>query len=347
PPWVQDLIGTQFAEVMAYPKIDLPMYEALKAISIELFLPNINLIPSNSITLVETNQKFIEAFMVGLNYEFARKLQWNGFPTDQRGSYFRQFWDVRSFFNSDNLDSDQLKESLYDIPELHNWDPASQLGDHNNRASAGDMGAQLVLVIRGDLLKKYPTAVIYAQRAQWATKADGTIDPLEPRSLVAITPDEEASPPRTKVRTPLYETKIDPDIYFFAFDLAIDEAKGDSGENPNDNPGWFIVVKEREGEPRFGLENERQGSLETFDELTWGDALPGAAAGQFLPAASLTNVALVAPPTPDVEGKQPQYNEDTQVNAAALSSARWAYVLYRAPVIVAIHADEMLTQTGL
>ena len=59
---------------MAYPKIDLPMYEPLKAISIELFLPNINLIAPDSITLIETNQRFIEAYMVGLNDEFGRKL---------------------------------------------------------------------------------------------------------------------------------------------------------------------------------------------------------------------------------------------------------------------------------
>ena len=79
---------------MAYPKIDLPMYEPLKEISVELFLPNINLIAPNSITLIETNQSFIEAYMVGLNHEFARKLLWREYPTDQRGSYFRQFWDV-------------------------------------------------------------------------------------------------------------------------------------------------------------------------------------------------------------------------------------------------------------
>ena len=57
--------------------------------------PNINLIPPNSITLVETNQRFIESYMVGLNHEFARKLLWREYPTDQRGSYFRQFWDVK------------------------------------------------------------------------------------------------------------------------------------------------------------------------------------------------------------------------------------------------------------
>jgi hypothetical protein len=345
PPWIQALIGDDFGEVMAYPRIDLPMYEPLKAISVELFLPNINLIPPNSITLIETNQKFIEAYMVGLNHEFATKLLWREYPADQRGSYFRQFWDVRSFFNSENLDSDQLREKLYDIPELHRWPLPSKLGDHNNRASPGEVGEEAVLVIRGELLKKYPTAVIFAQKAQWATK-NGLIDVNEPRSLVHLSPAEEANPPHDKVRTPLYEAKVDPDIYFFGFDLTVPEAKGDSGDHPNDSPGWFFVIKERPGEPRFGLELTRDGALEIFNELTWDDALPGGTAGQFLAATSLGTVALKAPPKPDDEGKTPQYDDDVQVDGAAASSARWAYLLYRAPVMIAIHADEMLTQTG-
>ena len=122
---------------MAYPKIDLPMYQPLKELSIELFLPNINLIPDNSITLIETNQRFIEAYMVGLNHEFARKLLWRDYPTDQRGSSFRQFWDVGSFIDGEGLSHDALKESLYDIPPLHTWALTSNLGDHNNRAGAG------------------------------------------------------------------------------------------------------------------------------------------------------------------------------------------------------------------
>ena len=71
---------------MAYPEIDIPMYEPLKKLSDELFLPNLNLIPQNTITLLETNQSFIEAYMVGLNHEFARELLWREYPTDQRGS---------------------------------------------------------------------------------------------------------------------------------------------------------------------------------------------------------------------------------------------------------------------
>ena len=165
---------------MAYPKIDLPMYEPLKEISIELFLPNINLIAPNSITLIETNQRFIEAYMVGLNHEFARKLLWREYPTDQRGSYFRQFWDVGSYIDSEGLSGDALKEKLYDMPELHTL--AADLGAGRATTTAlrpAQTGAQAVLVIRGELLKKYPNTMIYAQRAVWPM-TDGQIDLSQP-----------------------------------------------------------------------------------------------------------------------------------------------------------------------
>ena len=80
---------------MAYPDIDDPMYKYLNAISQDLLLPNIKLIPPDTISLVQTNPKFIESYMVGLNHEMGRELLWNEYPTDERGSYFRQFWDVK------------------------------------------------------------------------------------------------------------------------------------------------------------------------------------------------------------------------------------------------------------
>ena len=139
---------------------------------------------------------------------------------------------------------------------------------------------------------------------------------------------------------PLYEAKADPDIYFFGFDLTVAEAIGGDGKNPNDDAGWFFVIKERPGEPRFGLEISRDGPASVFDRLTWDDALPGAAAGQFLPAGSLSNVSLapLPPGSPDLD----QQKDDNTVNGAPPSAARWAYVLFRAPVLVAVHADQML-----
>ncbi len=344
PPWIRQQTVDTFSEVMAYPKIDLPMYGPLKAVSIEFFLPNINLIAPNSITLIETNQRFLEAYMVGLNHAFASELMWREYPTDQRGSYFRQFWDVNSYIDSEGLSTDALQEKLYDIPPLNQWPLTSALGDHNNRAAPGQTGEQAVLVIRGDLLKKYPNTMIYAQRAVWAMK-DGAIDLTVPRSLVQLSPAEELNPPQDKIRSPLYEARADPDIYFMGFDLTVPEAEGGTGQHPGDDPGWFFVIKQRPGEPRFGLETSRTGVLDVFDDLTWNDALPGAAAGQFLPASALASVTL-ADPSPPEPDRQLQHDDDEQADHAAVSSARWAYLLFRAPVLVAVHADQLLRQGG-
>ena len=150
---------------MAYPKIDLPMYKPLKAISVELFLPNINLIPPNSITLIETNQRFIESYMVGLNHEFARKLLWREYPTDQRGQLLPPVLGRAQLHRHRGAQPERAEGEALRHPRAAPLAADSALGDHNNRASPGRQRRQAVLMIRGELLKKYPTAVIYAQRA--------------------------------------------------------------------------------------------------------------------------------------------------------------------------------------
>jgi hypothetical protein len=331
PPWVLAEIGEDFNEVMAYPKIDLPMYQPLEGQSIERLLPNINKIARNSITLMETNQRFIEAYMVGLNHEFARKLLWREYPTDQRGSYFRQFWSVGDTIDSEGLSEDALKEKLYDIFEIHRWDPTSALGDHNNRAAPGQQGKpQVVLIIRGELLKKYPNTVIFAQHA----KVTGGL--REPDWLTA---DEEKNPPRSKTRTPLYQARPEDDLFFFGFDLTTEEVKGAGGD-----PGWYFVLQERPGEARFGLEVAPITPIETFDDVSWPDAMPGIKPGQFLSAGALGSVGLTEPSSVTDPPKHDQWNDDRRVKTADVSSARWAYMLLRQPVMVAVHADEMLRQ---
>jgi hypothetical protein len=345
----------RFVEPMAYPVIDVPMYEPLKNLSSELFLPNIHLIEQNSITLLQTNQRFIESYMVGLNHEFARELLWREYPTDQRGSTFRQFWDVRSFFNADNLNDEDLKESLRDIPPLHLWPKASKLGTHDHREQGLENEEELVLVIRGELLKRYPNAVIYAHRACWqrAAAAPGDADKLPcdksghiintvERRFATLTAAEEAKPPRSKVLTPLYEAKVEPDIYFFGFDLTVGQAKGGTGADPTDDPGWFFVIKERPGEPRFGLDNEQATTLQVWNDLSWPAVQPAPAGANIEISAAPLNISLSNPGSADE--KYPQYLNDKDVhwNRNTLTSSELGYILFQAPVLVGVHASEML-----
>jgi len=330
---------------MAYPEIDVPMYQCLLDLSDEHFVPNINLIEANSITLLETNQRFIESYMVGVNHEFARELLWREFPTDQRGSYFRQFWDVSSYLNIEGLDEATLREKLKDIPKLHRWSRFSNLGDHDHREVGGDNEEEAVLVIRGELLKKYPTAVIYAHKAKWQLDDDGKPDNTKPRIF------DEDGPIEDVIKTPLYEAKVDPDIYFFGFDLSIVEAKGESGENEDDEPGWFFVIKERPGEPRFGFDvpgepaDFTNNEVPLWNDLAWSHVVENVSEGDFIHVDGTRTISIDTdtPPDPSDEDKLNQFNEDKHVTwGSSMNSAELAYILYQVPVLMGVHAAEML-----
>ena len=336
PPWLVANLIEQFTPAMAYPVFDIPMYKPLADHSAELFLPHINLIPQNSMTLLETNQRFIEAYMVGLNHEMARELLWREYPTDQRGSYFRQFWDVSLMLPVNPTPDD--REKLRDIPELHKWSLHTGLGEHDQREANGQK-ALLVLVIRGELLKRYPTAVIYAQKAKWHRRDEGTLDANAERELIDLTPNEEDSLPPEKIRKPLFEAKVDPDIYFIGFDLGALEAKG--GKTAQDDPGWFFVIKERPGEPRFGLDDVPEGETQrliNWNDLAWKHIDTGP--GQTIRLTKTLNFDVYNPgldqeDKPDPDDVQAKWDPNT--NAADL-----AYILYRVPVLVAVHASRML-----
>ena len=317
------------AEAMAYPVIDVPMYQPLTALSAELFVPNLNQVPPDSITLLETNQRFIEAYLVGVNHEMARELLWREYPTDQRGTPFRQFWDPSTARPRPGESRDGARERLRDIPPLHRWTPTSALGEHDHREAGGDPEDELVLVIRSELLKRYPTAVIYAHRAEWVP------GPTPTRRPARLTAAEEADPPAAKVLLPLYEAKVDPEIYFLGFDLTEQDARG--GTTPAEDPGWFFVIKERPGEPRFGLDVASAEALEVWNDLAWPDLQRGG--GDYI---GFDRTRTLTEPAEESE-KHAQWSEDRELTwHARMGSADVAYILYQAPVLVAVHAREML-----
>jgi hypothetical protein len=347
PDRIRDQMVDADGEIMVYPEIDIPMYKPLSDLSSELFLPNIQFIDNNSITLLETNQKFIEAYMVGVNHEFARELLWREYPTDRRGSYFRQFWDASSCLVPDATDIDAQRERLRDITRIHTWKPPERLDDHDNRELLGDKEDELVLVIRGELLKKYPNAIIYAHRAAWERVGDkptGAIDKTRPRKLKDLTAAQEDAPPRSIVKTPLYDAAVQPDIYFFGFDITVPKAFNETDPDlPNEEgPGWFFVIKERPGEPRFGLDIERKGALNTWNDLAWNDV--GTVAGASLTVGAQQDYSLADPGGTEQDSPaKKQYVEDARFRwRKATEAAELAYILYQVPVLISVHAAEML-----
>src|SRR5215813_9926135 len=88
--------GDELEPIMDAPSFPQPMYESLRDLSQDFIFPGLDKVPPNTVQLLQTNAKFIESFLVGLNNEMGRELLWRGYPTDQRGTYFHQFWDTRT-----------------------------------------------------------------------------------------------------------------------------------------------------------------------------------------------------------------------------------------------------------
>ncbi len=310
--------------IMAHPSFSDPMYKPLRDISAQLMIPNLGLIPNNTVSLLETNRKFIEAYMVGLNQEMGSELLWRQYLTDLRGSFFRQFWDVGDVVNRDpDRAPEVVEEELRDIRPIHTWARESELGTHENRelpSGAEPSGNRLVLVIKGDLLRKYPTAVIFAQKARWGKDVFN-------RDVRLL---EDANP-EVNVQAPIFKAEIDPNIKFLGFNLQVNEVKG-SDVVDDDNPGWFFVIQERPGEPRFGLDNpgaDTPAQAREWNELAWshlGDV------------DRIEVIDLAAGVAADIPSGHPDRQFEWGRNAADM-----AYILYQAPTMVAFHAHDMLT----
>lgn len=325
----------EIVDAMAHPDFEDATYTFLRDINKELLIPNLHLIPPDTISLLETNPKFIESYMVGLNHEMGRELLWREYPTDLRGSYFRQFWEVKGVSNPDTpTDAEKLK----DILKIHTWQSTSELGSHKPdpgpNADVQPGQKQVVLVIRGELLKRYPNTVIYAQKA---------IDDGEGNNVIRET-DLTPTQFEQEIKFPLFRAEIDPDLRFFGFDLTIEKAKGvaDSREFPNDKRGWFFVIQEVPGEPRFGMDIAYEAKLDTDNDPsndpkdTWNNL----AWNLFGPAEPPFVKRVPAPifPRPG--------DTDLANHLWAKNSAEMAYCLFQTPVMVAVHSSEMLDMTA-
>ena len=136
---------------------------------------------------------------------------------------------------------------------------------------------------------------------------------------------------------------MSPDIYFFGFDLTAIEARGD--DTVDDKPGWFFRIEEVPGDARFGFDIEREvgSQINVWNDLAWPDVAPGLADGKPVKVADIPGRTLIEPTGEAVE-KHPQWEYDRYVPLDAdLSSAELAYIALQTPVLMAVHASELLS----
>lgn len=180
------------------PVFSEPMSAPLTELGQDLMLPGLDVIPPNTVVPLITNTPFVEAYLVGLNAELGRELLWREFPAPQAATYFQRFWDTTV-----------APGRPPDIAPLDEWSDRA-LG----QTDGGD--ERFVVLLRSELLRRYPHAVIYATKP-------------------GADPPEESYP--------IFAGAMEPDLRFFGFDLDAATMRTRA-----------IVLQEQPSAPRFGIE---------------------------------------------------------------------------------------------
>ncbi|KAB2916131.1 MAG: hypothetical protein F9K23_08455 [Bacteroidetes bacterium] len=324
----------EFNPVKTAPVFDMPMIKPLIEFYDEFFCPNISEIADNSMTLMEVNRPFIEAYMVGINHELNRRLLWDEYPTDQRTTFFRSFFESSMYppRPGEYLTGAESNKRR-DITDIHTWED-KELGENNPRLPADD--ASIVLVLRAELLRKFPNLDLYAQEAEWKTVGD--------KKYRVLKEDTVENP--VKPKRPIFFADAKPDVKMFGFALTRQQVEGSA--DPEDNePGYFFVFQERGGEVRFGFsiptdESEFSNEPENWEDLNWGHiagSLEAIDEMTYIPIEQANwlpgNNIPVGLPIEDGPSSNPDLFWGN-------NSADMAYILYDKPVKLSFHASTML-----
>ncbi|MCV7416498.1 hypothetical protein [Mycolicibacterium litorale] len=199
-----------FHPLRAAPKFTQPLVKRLAVVDKDWLLGGVGGLAPNSVSVFGINARFIEAFLAGANHEIMRELTWRGYPTDVRGTCFRRFWDLPQ----------------PDVKPLAAW---TSLGDNH---AGGTLPQDLtVVVIKGDLLRRYPTTIVSAVRGR---RVGGGFEGTEEAAEID-------------------RGHIDDDVNYSILDIApsrlLEPPDGDAHR-------WYVSLLENTREPRFGLDDK-------------------------------------------------------------------------------------------
>ncbi len=351
-PFANDTVPASLPATPVFPD---PLYEKLRAIDAELLLPGVGAIPDDTVGLCTVNAAFVEVFLLGANEELAREFLWREYPAELGDTWLRTFWDSIPEGGAD-------AEAGGDIPPIAEWSARpygrkSPLGAHQIGFGAD---GTLVLVIKGELLRKYPDTVIYASKAVWneaRTGSDG--EPVPANTLREEELDADGFPAERK--DPLFVGALDRDTVFLGFDLDTKDALGPvdvkglpiPGGNKGDRDGgWFFVFEEPPTGPRFGLDVGREGQAGSdvdrkpnyWRNASWYHQVdtPEALAG-------LTHAQAEG----RLAGSARRWYDDPSSAGGGQFQARWgtdasamARITLQRPVRMLVHASAMLPEEG-
>jgi hypothetical protein len=233
-----------FAPMRITPVLDQPLVHALQALAPAHVMPGVASIAPDRAALANAAPEFVRAFLVGANDELGRELLWRGYPGARGHTWLRTFW------GRTVIGGDGAPVGVSDIPAIETWPDAG----------AAPAPATLILVVRAEVLRRYPNAMVYAVEGRWDGKhrVVGGGAPLAP--VIAAT--------------------LGGDVALFGFDL--DRAVALGAGAPPGAAGWYFVIAEHPSEPRFGFAASSSGPPASWRDVAWSDVAAGDLAGNYL-----------------------------------------------------------------
>jgi hypothetical protein len=175
------------------PDLDLPAWTFLRDEAPDWLLPGAAGLTEHHVVAVQSNQAFVDAFLLGINTQTIGELRFRNIPIRSKATPLRQFWSRVDPAADGYLD---------DILDIDGWAADSLLGDPAHRPGAGS-STDLVLVFRSPLFRRYPRTVVY----------------LAPVVVAGGVPDWQTDPDIATRLLPSFQGVVAPDLTFFGFDL--------------------------------------------------------------------------------------------------------------------------------
>jgi hypothetical protein len=293
------------------PSFPQPFYETVRDNALPWLIPGLSSFPDEAITVLGSDTHAVEAMLIGANSQLSSELLWRGVPALRTATFFARFWDGR----------DAAGNATTDITDISTWAPGSDLGSHS--PASATPGDAAVLLMRGDLIRRFPHVTIYAAPAISTADGSRTID-----LTTRIDPD--------------FSGTLGGDSAFAGFPFTLETARGSASAL-----GMYFVFQEHPMAARFGL-NLVTGTPSSFGvkpdawhDLDWSGTVrdePGYEALTYLDASAaspLWGVSLA-----DNQGAT------GPLHRWGFSAAHMANITYRPPVLIAIHADNLLEAAG-
>ena len=224
-------VAPRFAEPLLTRLLDLPGGG-------ELLLPGVRDVAPNSVRLLEVNEAWVAAFLVGANHAWVRAALWNEFPLDVRATAFATFWPHPD--GSEDLGEDLAGWLLDDALDAH----------------VGSAGTTTVLLVRGDVVRLHPETEFFL---------------LEPDARGRLL-DSTGALPAARTTWPEVRLRLDDETLFVMFDAdpatARDEGWFVGVQEPPTGPRFGLDALD-------GTFGGRPAT--SWAELTWGDLVSSAA----------------------------------------------------------------------